>query len=843
VKLLIVAPLDEKALQDFRNNWAAKGLELDYQPQLAEERIADVLVAGDYDALIVRNNKISSEVLSRWAAAKQTGKIAVIRAGSNTSTIDVDAATRLGIPVLNTPGANSQAVAQYIIEQLLYHASMGKTERAAQDVKMGIKQDKTLYRHSELRGKTLALIGTRAIGSKVSLLASALGMKVVAYSPNLTEERAESIGATKAASLRDALRQADYVSIQVPYIAQGESATHHLLGRKELESLKDGARIVNVSRKDVISTPALISAVQSGKIGGISFDLLQSEIEELKKEFPGLFTEKNVITPLIACETAEADQEITTQSLSRVLNYFASTHSRAVSVVNPDFANHDRIKKLSSKDLPSIDTYGLPTEKFPSALINVAFAAIRSAMKDLESKKPQQILVTNHASADYKRAEPVPAKLASVFREDNIITESQKVPGIGIIYIAYEAEATPEHYAYSGIRVLSPMSAEEALTNAKRLSLTASSWKNWLINHAIKDGALEKVPYNARIQLPPKLQQASTREIYGGRVIVIPEKALFRGNTIEEILKDSSHPYFAEVSTPIYRALGERLNQLKGKLRVTPDFGPNAYTANIMHDHTEYTLGISADRNGSGGKSEYSITSILSVIRRMGIDKAPKDSPITVIGSAGALGSGIVEYLRAEGFNNVLLCDLQYANNPPQSLPSGWRIAKAQNGKFTDECLQNTGKGAWLITAAYGDEMSASNWKKIKPGTIWIGAQNKDLPNGMEGIEFARTLKDRGILHLPGQLLTIGGTAASWVEHESRKFPGKAFPREAAHEVVQAVTNTILEKILAEKEAGSTPYEALLAYSDKQNWQAIPSKPHWQDRSYKRDPAAIQSRL
>ena len=418
----------------------------------------------------------------------------------------------------------------------------------------------------------------------------------------------------------------------------------------------------------------------------------------------------------------------------------------------------------------------------------------------------------------------IPFALQPVFSEANIELEKITIPGIGKVFLTYEKESTPEHYAYSGIRVLSPMTDEEAVINAKRLSLTSSSWKNWIINHAVKDGVLADVPAELSKLLPIEVRTAEGREIYGGRAIIIPDEGTYMdtGESIDAILKDASHPLFAEVSAPIYKAIGVRLNELEGKLKVTPDFGPNASTADVLHKYTDHVLGIREEDNGSGGKSPYSITSILESLETLGLLGKPKDTPITLIGAAGALGSGVREYLAKQGFTNVVLCDLQYDapscdhEGLESSFPAGWSIAPSVNGKFSDTCLE---RGGWLITTAFGDEMKNSQWDKLQPGTVWIGAQNKDLPEGAAGIQFARNLKAMDVVHIPGQILTIGGTTASWIEWKARQEQVK-FSKEAAHSVVKAVAGHVVGHIYEQSQTKeTTPYEELLGYASKAHWQ------------------------
>ena len=116
-KILIIEPLLEKVIIHYKQRWINKNYFIDYIADLQEAEISSVLSKGSYDVLIVRNKVISRDIIQNWSVAKENSKLAIVRAGSNISTIDVKAAVEFGVTIMNTPGANSQAVAQYIISQ------------------------------------------------------------------------------------------------------------------------------------------------------------------------------------------------------------------------------------------------------------------------------------------------------------------------------------------------------------------------------------------------------------------------------------------------------------------------------------------------------------------------------------------------------------------------------------------------------------------------------------------------------------------------------------------------------------------------------------------------------
>jgi D-3-phosphoglycerate dehydrogenase len=344
-KILIVEPLDEETLELYSKKWHKWADAIDYYPCIREDDIANTLCTGRYDALVVRNKEITRAMISKWAASRPSGKLCIVRAGSNISTIDIKAATEFGIAVMNTPGANSYAVAQYIISQFILLSSGHKIEEARADVKNMVMKEKRLYSSHTFAGDTLALIGTGAIGSKVGLIASALGIKVKAYSPALTKERANILNAEYCHSLEEAFAGADLISIQVPFTTFNNSshpATKNMIDSRHLSLAKKGAKLVNVSRRDVINMNDLVSNIENERFSGVSLDLLRSEIEEIRNSFPSIFNKPSVIiTPLIACESPKADKEIAKQSLNKIEQFMNSKFS-AKQAINPVFIENAR---------------------------------------------------------------------------------------------------------------------------------------------------------------------------------------------------------------------------------------------------------------------------------------------------------------------------------------------------------------------------------------------------------------------------------------------------------------------------------------------------------------------
>jgi phosphoglycerate dehydrogenase-like enzyme len=209
-----------------------------------------------------------------------------------------------------------------------------KDSLAVSDIKNGIIKNRNNYYHHSLYGKTLALIGTGAIGSKVAKVAGSLGMIVKGFIPNLSKDKAKALGIIYCTNIKEALKNTDILSIQIPYTLAGQpNPTINIIGQQEIELLNHQAVIINVSRRDVINMESMLDALHSGRISGFSLDTMQSEIEELIRDYPNIISYPNIyITPSIATASVELKAELTEQTLLRIFWYWEE--NRAVNKVN-----------------------------------------------------------------------------------------------------------------------------------------------------------------------------------------------------------------------------------------------------------------------------------------------------------------------------------------------------------------------------------------------------------------------------------------------------------------------------------------------------------------------------
>lgn len=278
---------------------------------ITHEQIKNGLPAelADADALIVR-----SAVQVDAALLDHAPKLRVIgRAGVGVDNIDAEAATRNGIVVMNTPGANAVAVAELTIALMISLARM--VPRANATMHAGKWEKKTLQ-GAELRGKTLGIIGLGRVGLEVARRARAFGMELVGNDPFVSAAIAREHG-VRLASPAEVFRDADYLTLHVGLTPETEG----IINASSLATMKKGVRIVNCARGELIVEEALAAALQSGQVGGAALDVFR---KEPPKESPFLGLENVILTPHIAGSTAEAQEAVGVQIAEQVRAYLTT---------------------------------------------------------------------------------------------------------------------------------------------------------------------------------------------------------------------------------------------------------------------------------------------------------------------------------------------------------------------------------------------------------------------------------------------------------------------------------------------------------------------------------------
>jgi len=297
MKILVADPIAEEGLQSLRSH-----AQVDIKTKLEPEQLKAII--GDYDALIVRSQtKVRTEVIESGKKLKVIG-----RAGVGTDNIDVDAATKKGIVVVNAPTGNTVAAAEHTIALML--ALARNVPQANSRLKSGKWQREEMV-GSELRNKTLGIIGLGNVGSEVAKRAQAFEMHVVAHDPFVSKDYARNLEADLI-SMDELLKEADFITLHVPLTA----ATKNLIGTKELAKLKPTARIINCARGGLIDEEAIVKAIKTGKIAGAAFDVFD---KEPVTDSPLFKEDKIIVTPHLGASTVEAQTGVAKDVAAEVL--------------------------------------------------------------------------------------------------------------------------------------------------------------------------------------------------------------------------------------------------------------------------------------------------------------------------------------------------------------------------------------------------------------------------------------------------------------------------------------------------------------------------------------------
>ncbi|MCS7132546.1 MAG: D-2-hydroxyacid dehydrogenase [Aigarchaeota archaeon] len=292
LRVLITDHVDHLLLDYLRNRL---GFDVDEMCDLGREGLLNRIC--DYDILVVRSRTlVDKEVLSRAANLK-----IIVRAGSGLDNVDLEEAAARGVKVVNAPEGNVYSVAELTIALMMNAAR--RISFAHNLVREG---DWTKVRGTELYGKTLGIIGFGRIGSMVGRIAKCLGMRVLAYDIRDVSDTARLIDAVVVKDMDELLKKSDVVSLHVPLTRE----TYHLIGKRELWTMKRGAILVNTARGKVVDTKALLEALEEGIIGAAALDILENEPPKEEWELKLINHPRVIVTPHIGAETDEAQRRI-----------------------------------------------------------------------------------------------------------------------------------------------------------------------------------------------------------------------------------------------------------------------------------------------------------------------------------------------------------------------------------------------------------------------------------------------------------------------------------------------------------------------------------------------------
>jgi D-3-phosphoglycerate dehydrogenase len=282
------------------------GLEIDNRPGLTGTALQEAFQAAD--GVIVRSGtRVTAELLERPGRLR-----AVVRAGVGVDNIDVAAATRRGIVIMNTPGGNTISTAEHTVTLLM---ALARHIPAADTSTRQGKWERGTFVGTQLAGKTLGIIGLGRIGREVARRAAGLDMKVVGFDPFLAPDRAAQLGIESVAGLPELLPRCDFLTVHTPLTEE----TRDLIGGPELALLKKGARVLNCARGGIINEEALAEALRTGHVAGAALDVFAAEpppADHPLLQLPGV-----VLTPHLGASTVEAQASVALEAAQLLIDF------------------------------------------------------------------------------------------------------------------------------------------------------------------------------------------------------------------------------------------------------------------------------------------------------------------------------------------------------------------------------------------------------------------------------------------------------------------------------------------------------------------------------------------
>ena len=353
IKVLISDKMDPRAAAIFRE----RGIEVNEITGQSPDELAAII--GSYHGLAIRSStKVTAKLLEAASALKVVG-----RAGIGVDNVDIPAATARGVVVMNTPFGNSITTAEHAIA--LMFALARQLPEADASTQAG-KWEKNRFMGVELTAKTLGLIGAGNIGSIVASRALGLKMKVVAFDPFLTPERAIELGVEKV-ELIELLRRSDFITLHTPLTDQ----TRNILSRDALAKTKKGVRIINCARGGLIDEAALKDALDSGQVGGAALDVFETEPATASPLFG---TAGFVSTPHLGASTSEAQVNVAIQVAEQMSDF----------LLLGGVSNAINMPSLSAEEAPRLRPYMALAEKLGRLVGQIVGEGVRSIAIEVE---------------------------------------------------------------------------------------------------------------------------------------------------------------------------------------------------------------------------------------------------------------------------------------------------------------------------------------------------------------------------------------------------------------------------------------------------------------------------
>ncbi len=340
VKVLIADHLSEDGIKVLKDE---PGLAVDVKTGLSSKELAEII--EPYEGLIVRSSiKVTAEVIERAKVLKVIG-----RAGVGLDNVDADAATKRGIIVMNVPAGNTISTAEHTMSMIL--ALARRIPQADAHLRAGL-WERSKFVGVELLGKMLGIVGMGKIGTEVAKRAQSFGMRVVAYDPFLSQERAGQLD-VQMVELKQLCAEADFITVHTPLTAE----TRHLIDTDEIALMKKGVRLINCARGGIISEQALYQAVVDGKVAGAAIDVFE---EEPPKNHPLLKLDQIICTPHLGASTQEAQLNVAIEVAKQVADALLgrgirnavnmpSVDAKTLKILQPYIILSERLGSLASQ--------------------------------------------------------------------------------------------------------------------------------------------------------------------------------------------------------------------------------------------------------------------------------------------------------------------------------------------------------------------------------------------------------------------------------------------------------------------------------------------------------------
>src|SRR5262245_25014801 len=359
-RVLISDSLSPAAVQIFKD----RGIDVEFQPKLGADKDKLAELVGNFDGLAIRSaTKVTPKILDKAKNLRVIG-----RAGIGVDNVDIPAATAKGIIVMNTPFGNSITTAEHAITLML--ALARQIPQADASTQAG-KWEKNRFMGVEITGKTLGVIGCGNIGAIVADRGLGLRMRVVAYDPFLSPERARNIGVEKV-ELDELLRRADFITLHTPLTDK----TKNIIGVDALKQVKKGVRIINCARGGLVDEVALRAALDSGQVAGAAFDVF---VQEPANENP-LFGHPNVVcTPHLGASTSEAQENVALQVAEQMSEY----------LLRGAISNAVNFPSITAEEAPKLKPFISLAEKLGSFAGQLTESGIRKVQISYEGHVAQ----------------------------------------------------------------------------------------------------------------------------------------------------------------------------------------------------------------------------------------------------------------------------------------------------------------------------------------------------------------------------------------------------------------------------------------------------------------------